>query len=289
MPYPVFSISLLLLVAISVIYALFDVFNNRNVPNWFAYAGVAIGLAVTVAANVGSAGGLEFSLAVAAFVGAAGYLVYKMGFWGAGDFFELVAVSLLLPVQPAPMLLAVNQIGLPFVLSVFIATGLAAIWFVPVYYLLIDRTDAIKSRTSKRRVAMGALMGLTYVALFLTVYLVYGFSLPRLAILLAVAIPSSIALVFEEKITSRMVRLIPPRELEEGDMIAVNLMSKKEVARLSKKYDGFGRLVTSKFIREVKGAKERLPVYRNAVPLALFILIGVIASLLFGNLILLML
>ena len=41
-------------------------------------------------------------------------------------------------------------------------------------------------------------------------------------------------------------------------------------------------------MKELKGAKEKLPVYRNAAPLALFILIGVAISLIFGNLILLM-
>ena len=285
MPYPVFSISLILLLAITIIYAVFDVFNNRNVPNWFAYSSVVIGLAVTFLFDSGV---LAFSLALALFVGAAGYLIYRMGFWGAGDFFELVAVSLLLPLQQSPLLLSVNQLGLPFILSVFIATGFSAIWVVPIYYLLFDRHEEVKSKVGTRRIVLGATMIVTYAALFIVICQIYGFSLLRLAILVAIAVPSSVALIFEERITASMMRLIPVRELEEGDMIALNMMSGKEASRLSKKYRSFGRLATKSFIKEARGAKEKLPVYRNAAPLALFILIGVVVSLLFGNLILLM-
>ncbi len=99
MPYLAFSISLLALAAVTIIYAAFDVFNDRNVPDAFAYASVVFGLAVTVLFNSGI---LAFSLALALLVGALGYLVYKTGFWGAGDIFELVAVSLLLPIATPP-------------------------------------------------------------------------------------------------------------------------------------------------------------------------------------------
>jgi hypothetical protein len=279
------SISLLLLLGVALIYAALDVFNNRNVPNWFAYACVVIGLAVTFAFDSSV---LVFSLAVAAFVGAFGYFIYRAGFWGAGDVFELVAVSLLLPVQPAPLAVQASQLGLPFVLSVFIATGISAIWLVPAYYLLTNRRKGAKSKVGARRISFGALMLATYAALFLMICQFYGFSTLRLAILLMVAIPSVFALIFEERITAGMVRLVHPRELEEEDMLALNLMSKKDVERLSKKYRSFGRLVTRRFIAEAKASRERLPVYRNAPPLALFILMGVVASLLFGNLVLLM-
>ncbi len=279
------SISLLALAIVTIFYAAFDVFNDRNVPNSFAYASVLLGLAVTVAFNSDI---LAFSLALAAFVGAAGYLVYKAGYWGAGDFFELVAVSLILPVQQVPLLVPTLQLGLPFVLSVFIATGLAAIWAVPIYYMLLDKRRGVRAGASGRRIFLGAALLATYAALFFAVCLLYGFSPLRLAILTAIAVPSAITLIFEERITAGMVRTIPMRELEEGDMLALNVMSTKDSARLSKKYKGFGRLVTKRFIAEIKGTGEKLPVYRNAAPLALFILMGVIISLLFGNLILLM-
>jgi hypothetical protein len=285
MPDLSFSVSLLALAAVTIIYAAFDVFNDRNVPDVFAYTSVVLGLAVTVAFNFST---LAFSLALALLVGALGYLVYKTGFWGAGDMFELVAVSLLIPIQPTPLLVSVSQAGLPFVLSVFIATGFAAVWAVPIYYLLIDRHEEVKSRVSGRRIVLGAVLFAMYATLFLAIYLLYGFSSLNLAVLAAIAVPSIITMIFEEKITASMIRVIPAREIVDGDMLALNMMSAKESARLSKKYKGFGRLVTKKLIGEIGGTKEKLPVYRNAAPLALFILIGVVISLLFGNIILLM-
>jgi hypothetical protein len=288
MLYLAFSISLLALAIVTIIYAAFDVFNDRNVPNSFAYASVVLGLAVTVAFNSGI---LVFGIALALLVGALGYLVYRMGFWGAGDVFELVAVTLLLPLQNIPLLpyfAQVGQLGLPFVLSVFIATGFAAVWFVPIWYLLLDRHEEVRSKVSGKRILLGAALLAMYAALLFVIYALYGISPLKVAILVAIAVPSALTMIFEEKITARMIRLIPPRELEEGDMIATNILSANESALLSKRYGSFGRLVTKKFIEEVKGAKEKLPVYRNAVPLAVFILAGVAISLLFGNLILLM-
>jgi hypothetical protein len=276
-----FVVPMISLIAISVLYAAFDLFNKRNVPDAFAYASVLAGLTITLAFHQAD---LILSLLVAAIVGSLGYLVYRMGLWGAGDYFELMAISLIMPVQPTPIFASVAQLGLPFILSVFVATGFAAIWIVPIYYLLFTRRPW-QMKPDIKHVSYGISLFLLYAMLFLFVYYFYSFSLYRLMLIALVAIPSALTLVFEDEITARMVKRIRPRALDEGDIIALNMMTSNE-RRYFFRYPGFGRLATKALIARMRNSKRSLPVYRNAAPLAVFILIGVVISLFFGNVVL---
>ena len=276
-----FIVPVISLVAIAVIYAAFDLFNNRNVPDAFAYASVLAGLAITLAFHQAD---MLLSLTVAAVVGSLGYLVYRMGLWGAGDYFELMAISLIMPVQPAPIFASVAQLGLPFILSVFVATGFAAIWIVPVYYLVLTRRPW-QMKPDITHIGYGISLLLLYAMLSLFVYYFYGFGLYRVMLIALVAIPSALTLVFEDEITARMVKRIRPKALDEGDIIALNMMTSAE-RRYFFRYPGFGRLATKALIARMRNSKRSLPVYRNAAPLAVFILIGVVISLLFGNVVL---
>lgn len=281
-----FSVQLLALAIITVLYASFDLFNERNVPDILAYASVVVGIAFTLAFNSVVA---VYSFAVALAVGGLGYAVYRMGFWGEGDLFALVAISLLLPVQPQPLLVGTAQLGLPFVLSVFIGTGLVAIWVVPIYNLVFKKGGRNEPKVGVSNAFIGGALAIMYAVLLLVVYNFYGLALQNIILILLIAIPSVITAVFEKRITSRMVSRVPLGKLTEGDMIAVNMMSKGEIRRLSRKYAGFGRLVTRRIAKEARGAREEVPVYSGAVPLALFILAGTVVAVLFGNIMLLML
>ncbi len=275
------TVSLFALLAVAVLYAAFDLFNKRNVPDVFAYLSVIVGVIITFAFNQAD---LLYSLAIALTVGVIGYVIYRMGLWGAGDYFELVAISLIFPIQPLPILANVAQLDLPFILSVFIATGVAAIWIVPIFYLVLVK-KSWRKMPDEKHVVYGVSLFLLYMILLFFVYYFYGSTLGRVALIMVVAVPSAITLVFEEEITSRMVENIYPRQLDEGDIIAFNMMSISEIKRFSK-YKGFGRLATKKLIARMRNSREKLPVYRNAAPLAVFILIGIIISLLFGNVVL---
>ena len=77
-------VRIIVLLAIATLYAIFDVFNKREVPNAFVYACLAVGILVTFTYGLTLA---EMSLLLALAIGAGGYLVYRAGYWGAGDFF----------------------------------------------------------------------------------------------------------------------------------------------------------------------------------------------------------
>ena len=84
-----------------------------------------------------------------------------------------------------------------------------------------------------------------------------------------------------------MVELVTIDKCDEGDIIAFNLMKKSEIDSIRKRVKIFDRLVTKELMAEMeaKRVKDKLPVYRNALPFAVPIFIGVALSILFGNII----
>lgn len=277
------EVPLLCLAAITLLYAAFDIFNRRNVPDVFAYASVAVGVLVTLLYHTSV---LFESVLIAVVIAAAGYALYRMGIWGAGDYFELIAISLLLPIQPLPFLAYTAQLGMPFILSVFVSTGFAALWIVPFYYLLVIRRKW-QTKVDSRHLSFGLLLFFLYIALLAFVYATVGLTSGRLALILGIAVPSSITLIFGQEITARMVERIKTNRLEEGDIIAVNMMSARE-KKIFAGTAASGRLVTKRLLHALRNERYTLPVYVRAAPLAVFILIGVTASLLFGNIVLFM-
>ena len=277
------EIELAVLITIAFIYALFDVFNKRNVPNMFVYATIAVGIVVALLFNSGL--GLIVAFLIAIMVGLIGYALYKTGLLGGGDVLEFVFIALVLPTLVKPFYSSMYQWNIPFVLSVIIASGYASLIFMPIYYLGIKKPKNRVVSPSMKNFGIGVALFVAYMALIVAMVHTYGVSLLGVVLVLILAVSSAVTIVYQQRIYLGMVDFIYPSTLEDGDMIATNLMNKKELAFFMKESD-FGRLATTKLISEIKGIKKRIPVYRDSVPFSLFIFIGIIISLLFGNLIL---
>ena len=274
---------------ISFIYMLFDLFNKRNVPGSFAYFTLGFGFVMTLLYF--DAGSIIVSSAIALVILGAGYVVYKVGQIGAADIIELAAISLMLPMQQVPILLSgVRQFGLPFVVSVTVAAGIVAMIIVPIYYLprakrmfkkpliaFIDRKGAFKA----------ILIVVPYLAFALFLAAESSINTIGIAILLAMMLSSSMLMLFERPITDSMVEFITINKCDEGDIIAFNLMEKREINAIRKKVKKFDRLLTSELIMQMKAkhVRNRLPVYRKALPFALPIFAGVVISFLLGDII----
>ncbi len=278
---------MLILLALALAYAIFDVFNKRNVPNKFVYFSVVIGIIATLAyyPDVYIMG---VSALIAAIIGSLGYIIYRKGILGAGDVFEFILISLFIPLQPMPLLVNMPQFYLPFILSVFVVTGYVSFISIAFYYLLFVRNPEMERRMEggrKSAIISSAFLTM-YVLLIYVMGRINGFSSSAVLLIALVAIPSSIVLAYEKLINARMVAMIIPGKLEDGDMIAVNMMNREESNYFTKHYKGFGRLATHALVKDMKHEKKKLPVYRNAPPLALFMFAGVILALLFGNVLL---
>ncbi len=285
------TIRLVSLVVIGLVYMLFDIFNKRNIPLWFAYPALAYGIFLTVLYfNLST---IAISGAVAAVVLALGYIVYRSGFLGGADVIEFATLSLILPFQAIPLLVSINKIGMPFIISLFIASGISALVLVPLYYL--PRAKIRKLRIGKEipqnALIKSLLIGVIYVAFYIFLVFEVGINIGGIIVLLATVLGSIAIILFEKPLTGCMVRRISASALEEGDLIAINMMSQREVTAFTKRVNSFGRLATSDLIKALKRKKirARLPVYKNAVPLAVPIFIGIITAILFGNVILFLL
>ena len=277
--------------AIALVYMLFDVFNHRNVPSAFAYGSLAYGLALTLLYL--NAGTILTSLGIAAVVLGVGYAAYRIGQVGAADVIEIAALSMILPVQVLPRLLPfTGQLGLPFIAGVLINTGIFAMVMVPLYYIPIAMKRLrrpLASYVGGRNAAMAAVMLLAYASFILFAEFTVGISAAGIIVLALMAVSSASVMLLAVPITLSMVRYVTPREMDEGDIVAVNLLDAGRLRRLKGSVDGFDRLLNRRALESLRKGrpKEKLPVYKDAMPLALPIFAAVIAAMLAGNILLL--
>ncbi len=274
------------IIAIALIYMIFDVFNKRNIPTVFVYATLAYGIAMTILYL--DTYTILFSAGVAIAILAVGYVVYKIGQLGAADIIEIAAISLILPIQNIIQLQAQLFQSMPFVLSVVIDSGIVALVMVPFYY--IPRSYSILGRDflSKvdRRDIRRSLTAFAAYSVFFLFLIYYGISTVGFLIMVIAIVCVAVITLFERPMTLSMISYQKPDKIDQEDIIAVNLMSKKTVSEIRKRVPEFGRLMTKELIGDLRRKEPdiRLPVYRNAIPFALPIFVGVILALFVGNL-----
>ncbi len=275
-------------VVIAAMYTVFDVFNRRNVPSLFAYATLAYGAVLTLLYfNLQS---IFVSALIAIVVLALGYVAYRLGQLGGADAVELAALSLILPIQSMPILNASATIGLPFVVSVVMNSGIAALVIVPLYYIPMARSR-FRGKLLKEVNRMDAYKGLAIVVAYsvLVLFLISkGIGDMGVVVVALILVGGGLIMLFQRPITMSMVKNVTYRGMEEEDILALNLMGETEIKNVKKSIPGFGRLISKRQISDLKKhfPRTKFPVYKNAVPFALPILVGSIAALLVGNLVL---
>ena len=271
-------------------YMLFDLLNRREVPNLFAYATVVFAFAIVLLS--GDLHLIVQSYLIAFAILGVGYFIYKIGQLGLGDVFELAALSLILAPVSAPLLHYAVMVGMPSAVSLFLDTGIAAVVMVPLFYIGI----AVK-RKGAGAVEEISRTDLLRAAAVVASYLVFAFLLAQLAraqlllfvLLFFVILGSALLLVFQRAITEAMIERVGVSGFTEDDIIAFNLMSRREVSSAKRRIRSFDRLVTREMISEMRRKKirEKFPVYKRAVPFAVPIFFGTIITILAGNLLLL--
>lgn len=268
---------------------LFDVFNKRNIPGLFIYLSLAYGFILTLLyLNITT---ILFSTATALLVLGGGYLLYRAGQLGVADVVEFAVLSMILPTQITPLLSKVPQFNLPLIISLLINTGISAFIVAVLYYLpkakMMSKTPLL-SQITNSNILKALTIGASYTAFLILLVSFFGFYLPGVILILLLLSTSILVVLFEKPLTSTMVSYVSYTGFEAGDIIALNLMSQSEIGAVRKKVKRFDRLLTDKLIKDIKtkGIRTKFPVYKNAMPLALPIFIGVCLSLLFGDLLL---
>ncbi|MEM3859060.1 MAG: hypothetical protein QW478_06595, partial [Candidatus Micrarchaeaceae archaeon] len=181
---------------------------------------------------------------------------------------------------------------LPFILSLFIASGFIALIIVPIIYIpKAARKNLLhlnKNETKKAEFK---------VIIFSVAYLIFAGMLANFGmlslygiILIGIFIFSSdITILFEKAMLRVMIIYKKASELGIDDMIAISLMNKELLDSIKSKVPEFTGLATKNIIEELKENRinSKIPVYENGIPFAVPIFLGLIISLLFGNILLL--
>lgn len=260
---------LILKVAIAIIgaivFAFYDLFNKRTIPDKVAYSFLAISLILTFFNELQT---IEISLMLATIILLFGYLLYRKALIGLGDIIELAAISLLLPYF-FPIYPSVFEkfVKLPFFVALFLNSGIFAVVLVA-----ISLPFKIKKpqRINRKRKILALLLFLLYfVVAYLLKDLLTSFGIGFIVLL---GISASLLLLYAEDFKEVALKKVKVSELEIGDII-------KPIPKL-----GNQKLVTKQLLEELKKKKiKKVEVYRNLPPFSLFILLGLLAAILFGN------
>ncbi len=250
----------------------FDIFNNRNVPNMLLYA--FLGLAIL--ANIVFYDPLVFAYAasLAAIVFLLGFFLYKMGQIGGADLFVICSIILLLPIHPSNLETLFNY---PLIFSTLLYSGVVFSIFSIFYF----GGKVMKSKDAKPNL-LYLLLLLPYIA-FAYIFMGAPFFSPVYLAIASIFLLSAIFfLVYRDAIIASTMEKVNLSAITDEDVLA-----KEKMQPLMKKLK-IGPVIGEKELATLKKAKVgEVWIYAHLPPFLPFLLIGLIASLLWGNWILL--
>lgn len=247
----------------------YDLRNNRNVPDNFLYAFLAVACISNLIYFQQDV--FTYAISVGFLVFILGYLFYRMGYIGGADIYVLTSIALLVPVFPS----YINaQFNLPVVMSVVITSGI----LFSLYFLYFIAANIIRAGKKGRFEYLLLVPAYAVLVYFLNSIGVFG---PLYLVSVSVLILSSIVfLVYKEQVVEAMSRKIPLSEVEAEDVAVLELMP-----ALAKKYN-IQRLLNSREIARLRKLKmkEKIYVYTDLPPFLPFVLAALIVSVVFGDL-----
>ena len=267
MPGETIRIAIALIGTILTVY--FDIFNNRNVPNNLLYAFLVIAFITSIIFF--SPEIMLYSLFQFALVALAGFALYKMGQVGGADIFVLSSIVLLLPILPSAQEPLFN---FPLLLPLLLYAGVAFAVYSIFYFGKI-----IMHKKNLNPNYLYLLLIIPYF-LFAWLFLSAPFFSPVYFLIASLLLLSSIFfLVFRSAIYDAISeKILISKLLPDGDVLA-----KEKMAPLMKKLN-IGPVIEEKELKILKKAKvKEVWIYSKLPPFLPFILLGLLASLFFGN------
>ena len=263
--------------------AYFDLFNRKWVPNYLVYAFAA----VAVLANIVFYDPVVSLHAIA--FGAAAFLLtyplYRIGQLGGADVFAFASIAALVPYFQSPLLAPEQVVQYPFILSVLVPTSLFFILHMLVRFIprMAGMLHQGKVHFTAAKVAGPVILAVSFAAFVLILSsLPVPLPTPYILIISFLFVSLLFFSLFKDEIKVSMVEMVPLRRLEEEDVVALELMDKKLVQRLR-----LPALIGAGEIALLKKSKVKVvPVYTGLPFFLPYLLLGLAATLLFGDLLL---
>ncbi|MEW6328736.1 MAG: A24 family peptidase [Candidatus Micrarchaeota archaeon] len=263
--------------------AYLDYTNNRNIPDWLTYSLVAAGVLANLATlNVGVIFG---ALAVAFVIALIGYPLYRAGELGGADILIFIAIALLLPTQPKPLLAPAQAMQpiYPFVLPLFLVSGVIFTFYMFLLYApRVFASIALGEMVgiNKLRAASALVIILAYSAILWIVNSILPFAPLLLALVFFVVLASAFFAVFKEHIArAYLVEWVPFKKIDEEDVLALEMMSKRTVARYK-----LHKLLSAPELQKLKKLKlKKYPIYKNLPALLPHVFVALLLLVLFGD------
>jgi len=248
----------------------YDLFNNKNVPEKFLYAFLAVAFLFNVAFFDYDV--FVYAVVLAFVFFAVGFAMYRMGQFGGADVFVIAALVLLLPIHPSYLAVPYN---LPFIFSVLIYGGAAFCLYSVFFFAKTLSTRKTKSKPKYEYLSLFLLYGLIAYLFFNAPF----FSVAYFAIASILLLSTIIFLVHRDALTESTMEQVFVKDLEPEDVLV------KEKMDVHMKKMGIGNVLSQKDIDALKrSGTKHVWVYSNLPPFLPFLLIGLILALFFGNL-----
>ncbi|HIH20575.1 TPA: prepilin peptidase [Candidatus Micrarchaeota archaeon] len=242
------------------------------------YAMIAAGLLLDVAA------GLGFFLSVLPFalvIALGGFILWKRGSFGQGDVWLFLGLQLLLPSYPS--FAQTSLPGFPFTASVFLASSFFSTIGAGAFYA--SGLFKVKNFFERSKVKLVALVAVVFAVSWFVSMLSLGV-LAKAFFVLFSACALFFAFFFTEIKEKLLVKFVPLSQVDDEDVLVVELMPET----LLKQYS-LGRVVTKNEFEKLKkivkgGRMKRFPILKNLIRFNPYVLLGLLACLYAGDLLL---
>jgi len=247
----------------------YDLFNNKNVPEKFLYAFLAVAFLFNIVFFDYDV--FVYAVVVAFILFAIGFAMYRLGQIGGADVFVIASVVLLLPAHPSYMIVPYNW---PFIFSILIFGGAAFALYSIFFFAKILSAKKAKSKPKYKYLALFLVYGLFAYLFFNAPF----FSMAYFAIASILLLSSIIFLVYRDAIMESMMDKVFVKDLEPEDVLVPERMD------VHMKKMGIGNVLGQKDIDALRrSGTKHVWIYSNLPPFLPFLLVGLILALFFGN------
>jgi len=247
----------------------YDLFNNKNVPEKFLYAFLAVAFLFNIVFFDYDV--FVYAVVLAFVLFALGFAMYRLGQIGGADVFVIAALALLLPISPSYLNVPFNY---PLIFSVLIFGGAAFALYSIFFFAKILSEKKAKSKPKYIYIIL-------FLAYGLFAYLFFNapfFSMAYFAIASILLLSSIIFLVYRDAILEATMGQVFVKDLEPEDVLVPERMD------VHMKKMGLGNVLSQKDIDALKrSGTKHVWVYSNLPPFLPFLFIGLILALFFGN------